>query len=129
QGIPNQLILITNNLPSGYHRDLQLVKETIIPALQDLRACLDMMVFSLKEIQVNPNILDDPKYDHLFSVDTLNELVKSGMPFRDAYKTMGKAIENGTFKPKRDIRHTHQGSLGNLCLEEIADKMKAAVQA
>lgn len=128
QGVPNELILITNNLPSGYHRDLQLVKETIVPALQDLRACLDMMAFSLKEIQVNPNILEDPKYDPIFSVDTLNELVKSGMPFRDAYKTMGKAIENGTFKPKRDIRHSHQGSLGNLCLEEIEGKMKAATQ-
>ena len=128
QGIPNQLILIANNLPSGYHRDLQLVKEIMVPALQDLRACLDMMIFSLKKIKVNPNILDDPKYDYLFSVDTLNELVKSGMPFRDAYKTMGKALENGTFKPKRDIHHTHQGSLGNLCLEEIADKMKAAIR-
>src|SRR5690606_22521630 len=80
QGVPNQLILIGNNLPSGYHRDLQLVKEIIVPALQDMRACLEMMVFGLGEVQVNPNILEDPKYDHLFSVDTLNELVKSGMP-------------------------------------------------
>lgn len=129
QGVPNQLILIGNNLPSGYHRDLQLVKEIIVPALQDMRACLEMMVFGLGEVQVNPNILEDPKYDHLFSVDTLNELVKSGMPFRDAYRTMGKAIENGNFKPKRDIEHTHQGSLGNLCLEEIRAKMKAALKA
>ncbi|WP_127018655.1 argininosuccinate lyase [Flagellimonas beolgyonensis] len=125
QAVPNQLTLITNNLPSGYHRDLQLVKEVIVPALQDMQACLELMTFSLKEIKVNPNILDDPKYDYLFSVDTLNELVKSGMPFRDAYKTMGKAIENGNFKPKRDIEHTHEGSLGNLCLEEIKKKMDA----
>jgi argininosuccinate lyase len=123
QSVPNQLILIMNNLPSGYHRDLQLVKEVIVPALQDMQACLEMMTFSLKEIKVNTNILDDPKYDYLFSVDTLNELVKSGMPFRDAYKTMGKAIENGNFKPKRDIEHSHEGSLGNLCLEEIRAKM------
>lgn len=123
QSVPNQLILIMNNLPSGYHRDLQLVKEVIVPALQDMQACLEMMTFSLKEIKVNANILEDPKYDYLFSVDTLNELVKSGMPFRDAYKTMGKAIENGNFKPKRDIEHSHEGSLGNLCLEEIRAKM------
>ncbi|MCR9226209.1 MAG: argininosuccinate lyase [Flavobacteriaceae bacterium] len=123
QTVPNQLILIMNNLPSGYHRDLQLVKEVIVPALQDMHACLEMMTFSLKEINVNKSILEDPKYDYLFSVDTLNELVKSGMPFRDAYKTMGKAIENGNFKPKRDIEHSHQGSLGNLCLEQIKKKM------
>lgn len=129
QAVPNQLILITNNLPSGYHRDLQLVKEVIVPALQDMQACLELMTFSLKEIKVNPNILDDPKYDYLFSVDTLNELVKSGMPFRDAYKTMGKAIENGNFKPKRDIEHTHEGGLGNLCLEEIKLKMEKALNS
>ncbi|MEZ4809455.1 MAG: argininosuccinate lyase [Allomuricauda sp.] len=128
QAVPNQLTLITNNLPSGYHRDLQLVKEVIVPALQDMQACLELMTFSLKEIQVNKNILDNPKYDYLFSVDTLNELVKSGMPFRDAYKTMGKAIENGNFKPKRDIEHTHEGSLGNLCLEEIRAKMEKALE-
>ena len=83
-----------------------------------------MMTFSLKEIKVNKGILEDPKYDYLFSVDTLNEMVKNGMPFRDAYKTMGKAIENGNFKPKRDIKHTHEGSLGNLCLDEIKGKME-----
>ncbi len=129
QAVPNQLTLITNNLPSGYHRDLQLVKEVIVPALQDMQSCLELMTFSLKEIKVNPNILDDPKYNYLFSVDTLNELVKSGMPFRDAYKTMGKAIENGNFKPKRDIEHTHEGSLGNLCLEEIKAKMEQALNS
>ncbi|MBC30686.1 MAG: argininosuccinate lyase [Muricauda sp.] len=128
QAVPNQLTLITNNLPSGYHRDLQLVKEIIVPALQDIKACLEMMTFSLKKIKVNKDILDDPKYDYLFSVDTLNEMVKSGMPFRDAYKTMGQAIENGTFKPKKDIKHTHKGSLGNLCLEEIKAKMQKALK-
>ncbi|WP_419212741.1 argininosuccinate lyase [Maribacter sp. X9] len=125
QSIPNQLTMVINNLPSGYHRDLQLVKEIIVPAIQDMKACIEIMTFSLKEIRVNKDILEDPKYDYLFSVDTLNELVQNGMPFRDAYKKMGKEINEGTFTPKRDIHHTHEGSLGNLCLEEIWNKMKA----
>jgi len=125
QSVPNQLTLVINNLPSGYHRDLQLVKEIIVPAIQDMKACLEIMSFSLREIQVNEGILEDPKYDYLFSVDTLNELVQNGMPFRDAYKHMGKEIEAGTFTPKRNIKHTHEGSLGNLCLEEIRKKMHA----
>jgi len=123
QSIPNQLTLVINNLPSGYHRDLQLVKEIIVPAIQDMKACLEILTFSLKEIKVNGGILENPKYDYLFSVDTLNELVQNGMPFRDAYKKMGQEINEGTFAPKRDISHTHEGSLGNLCLEEIRDKM------
>ena len=127
QSIPNQLTLVINNLPSGYHRDLQLVKEIIVPAIQDMKACLEILTFSLKEIQVNKAILDDPKYDYLFSVDTLNELVQNGMPFRDAYKQMGQEIQEGTFTPKRDIQHTHEGSLGNLCLDEIRKKMEKLV--
>ena len=123
QAVPNQLTLVINNLPSGYHRDLQLVKEIIIPAIQDIKACLEILTFSLKEILVNKNILDDAKYDYLFSVDTLNELVQNGMPFRDAYKKMGQEIQHGTFSPKRDISHSHEGSLGNLCLDEIRAKM------
>lgn len=123
QSIPNQLAMVINNLPSGYHRDLQLVKEIIVPAIQDMKACLEILTFSLKEIGIKKNILDDPKYDYLFSVDTLNELVQNGMPFRDAYKKMGQEIQKGTFAPKRDIAHTHEGSLGNLCLEEIRRKM------
>ena len=122
QAVPTQLTLITNNLASGYHRDFQLVKEIMIPALQDMKACLEIMAFSLKKIRVNENILDDPKYDYLFSVDTLNEMVKNGKPFRDAYQSMGLAIENGKFTPKKDIEHTHEGSLGNLCLDKIRDK-------
>lgn len=123
QSIPNQLTLVINNLPSGYHRDLQLVKEIIVPAIQDMKACIEILTFSLKEMKVNKGILEDPKYDYLFSVDTLNELVQSGMPFRDAYKKMGIEIQEGTFTPKRDIHHTHEGSLGNLCLKEIKGKM------
>ncbi|MFH6603477.1 argininosuccinate lyase [Maribacter algicola] len=123
QAVPNQLTLVINNLPSGYHRDLQLVKEIIVPAIQDMKACLEILTFSLKEIRVNKNILEDPKYDYLFSVDTLNELVQNGMPFRDAYKKMGQEIQEGTFAPKRNISHSHEGSLGNLCLDEIKKKM------
>ena len=126
QSIPNQISLVINNLPSGYHRDLQVVKEIIIPAIQDLKACLEMMQYSLREVTVNKDILSDPKYDYLFSVDTLNVLVQEGMPFRDAYKQMGKEIEQGTFKPMRDINHTHEGSIGNLCLDKITKKMEAA---
>ncbi len=124
QGIPNQITLITTNLPSGYHRDLQMVKALIIPAIQEIKSCLEMMTFSLKDVKVNSNILDDPKYDYLFSVDTLNQLVLSGMPFRDAYKQIGADIEAGTFKPKKQLNHTHEGSLGNLCLDKIKAKMK-----
>jgi len=123
QAIPNQITLITTNLPSGYHRDLQMVKALIIPAIQEIKSCLEMMTFSLKDVRVNSNILDDPKYDYLFSVDTLNQLVLSGMPFRDAYKQIGAEIEAGSFKPKKQIKHTHEGSLGNLCLDKIKDKM------
>lgn len=123
QAVPNQLTLVINNLPSGYHRDLQLVKEIIVPAIQEMKACLEILTFSLREIRVNESILDDPKYDYLFSVDTLNELVQNGMPFRDAYKQMGQEIQAGTFVPKRNIKHSHEGSLGNLCLEDIRAKM------
>ncbi|MBK5192060.1 MAG: argininosuccinate lyase [Flavobacteriaceae bacterium] len=127
QAVPNQLALLTTNLPSGYHRELQLTKEIIVPAIQELKSCLEMMMFSIRSIQVKPNILDDKKYDYLFSVDTLNDLVLSGVPFRDAYKQIGQQIADGTFKPKREIDHTHAGSLGNLCLEEIRRKMETVL--
>lgn len=128
QAVPNQLAMLTTNLPSGYHRELQLTKEIIVPAIQELKSCIEMMNFSISNIIVRENILDDKKYDYLFSVDTLNDLVLSGVPFRDAYKQMGKGIQEGVFKPKRDIKHTHVGSLGNLCLDEIKKKMQVAFQ-
>lgn len=127
QAIPAQLIAITNNLPSGYHRDLQLVKEITLPAIQELKSCLEILTYSLKEIKVNTHILEDSMYDYLFSVDTLNDLVLKGIPFRDAYKKMGAEIEAGTFTPKRNIAHTHLGSLGNLGLDDIKSKMKKAL--
>ena len=114
------------NLPSGYHREMQLAKGPIIEAIEDLKACLDLFTFSLKEIQVRENILEDPKYQYVFSVDTLNEWVKGGMPFRDAYKKMGEAIANGDYQPHKNLSHTHLGSIGNLALEAIRSKMEKA---
>lgn len=123
QALPYELTLITNNLPSGYHRDLQLLKEGIIPGIQNCKACLEMAHYSLQDIQVNKNILDDPKYDYLFTVDALNELVAEGIPFRDAYKIIGQKVEQGTFQSPKKTTHTHEGSINNLCLEEIKKKM------
>ncbi|MBT8182520.1 MAG: argininosuccinate lyase [Eudoraea sp.] len=125
QAIPGQITLITSNLPSGYHRDLQMVKGLIIPAIQEIKSCLEMMTFSLKDVKVNANILNDPKYDYLFSVDTLNHIVLNGIPFREAYKQIGSEIESGNFKPEKQLNHTHEGSIGNLCLDKIRAKMKS----
>ncbi|GAA4278382.1 argininosuccinate lyase [Aquimarina mytili] len=124
QVLPYELTLLTNNLPSGYHRDLQLLKEGIIPAIQDLKASLEMTIYALKNVTVNQNILDDNKYDYLFSVDTLNELVMKGMSFRDAYIKIGLDIENGKYKPEKNTKHSHIGSINNLCLENIKEKLK-----
>lgn len=126
QGLPNQLALLMTNLPSGYHREMQLAKGPIIEAIENLKACLDLFTFSLKEIQVRENILEDPKYQYVFSVDTLNEWVKGGMPFRDAYKKMGEAIASGDYQPHKNLSHTHLGSIGNLALEAIRSKMEKA---
>lgn len=128
QGLPNQITLIINNLPSGYHRDLQMTKEIIIGAFQELKSCLEMTTSALSMIKVNANILDDPRYDYLFSVERLNELVLEGLPFRDAYKKVGKEIEDGTYKPDRKIKHRHIGSIGNLCLDGIKAKMDEALK-
>lgn len=128
QSLPYELTLITNNLPSGYHRDLQLLKEGLIPAIQSLKACLEMFAFSLKEIKVKKDIVDNPMYDYLFSVEEVNELVQNGTPFRDAYKIIGAKIEKGEFRPNKKVKHTHLGSIGNLALEEIQKKMQKALK-
>ncbi len=125
QALPNELTMLLTNLPSGYHRDLQIIKNSFIPALQELKACLDIMVFSLPKAQVRKDILEDPKYDLLFTVDALNDLVLQGIPFRDAYKQIAAQVEEEKFEFGKDARHTHQGSIGNLCLQEIRDKMKS----
>lgn len=124
QALPNQLALLTSNLPSGYHRELQLAKGPIIDAVQELKACLDILLFSLPKMQVSRNSTDQKKYDYLFSVDTLNAEVLAGKPFRDAYRELGEAIENGSYVPNRTLKHTHLGSIGNLGLEAIKNKMK-----
>lgn len=127
QGLPHQLGLLMNNLPSGYHREMQLAKGMIIEGIETLKSCLDMMNFSLQQIKVNQNILDDYKYNYLFTVEKLNELVAQGIPFRDAYKQVGAAVEDGSFSPNKNLNHSHVGSLGNLQLEAIREKMNAAL--
>jgi len=124
QALPNQLALLTTNLPSGYHRELQLAKGSMIDAVQELKACLDILLFSLPQLRVTQNSTDQKKYDYLFSVDTLNAEVIAGKPFRDAYRELGEAIENGSYIPNRTLNHTHLGSIGNLGLEVIRAKMK-----
>ena len=124
QALPNQLTLLTSNLPSGYHRDLQLAKGPIIEAVQELKDCMDILLFSLPQLEVTQDITAQKKYDYLFSVDTLNTEVIAGKPFRDAYRELGQAIEKGDFLPNRNVNPTHLGSIGNLGLERIRQKMK-----
>jgi argininosuccinate lyase len=124
QNLPNNLTLITNNLPSGYHRDYQLLKEKLFPAVQTLKLCLHTVKFMLENIEVNENAVDDEEYRYMFSVEEVNKKVLSGIPFREAYRSVGKAIEEGTFEPDREIHHTHEGSLGKLCNEEIRKKFE-----
>lgn len=129
QALPNEIALMTTNLPSGYHRDLQLLKENLFPAFQSLAECLEITTFMLDHIIVKENILDDPKYDYLFSVEVVNNEVLKGVPFREAYRNIGEAIENGTFQPQREVHHTHEGSIGNLCndqIERMFEDVKAA---
>ena len=119
QALPQQIMLIMNNLPSGYFRDLQIIKEVFLPCFQELRDCLSMVTYIIQRIKVNEHILDDPRYDLMFSVEEVNRLATEGMPFRDAYKKVGMDIQAGNFKPHKEVHHTHEGSIGNLCNEEI----------
>jgi argininosuccinate lyase len=125
QALPVEITLVQTNLPSGYHRDLQVVKESIFPALQELKDCLRMLTWALPQLQVNTSILEDSKYAYLFSVEEVNRLVQEGLPFRDAYKHVGLSIEAGTFNPPKAATHTHQGSIGNLCNDAIAANLNA----
>jgi argininosuccinate lyase len=119
QGLPQQITLICNNLPSGYFRDLQIIKEIFLPSFDELKDCLLMVTRMMSEIKVNENILNDDKYTPIFSVEEVNRLVREGMPFRDAYKKVGLDIEAGNFTPNKNIIHTHEGSIGNLCNDAI----------
>lgn len=128
QGVPTQIELIINNLPSGYFRDLQMVKEVFLPSFKELNDCLNIAALALKNMTVNKNILNDPKYDYLFSVEEVNKLVLQGIPFREAYKQVGAQIEAGNFEPDRSVNHVHQGSIGNLCLDQIKAKKEATLE-
>lgn len=125
QALPNDILLIMNNLPVGYFRDLQIIKELFLPAFESLNDCLQMATYIIRRIEVNRNILDDSRYDAMFSVEEVNRLAAEGMPFRDAYKKVGLDIEAGAFTPDKEIRHTHEGSIGNLCNKEITALMES----
>ena len=124
QSVPNEIALLTANLPAGYHRDLQLLKEILFPAFDELRGTLGMCDFMLAHLRVNDRILDDPKYDYLFTVEDVNRLVLQGVPFREAYRRVGLAVQRREYRPTREVHHTHEGSIGNLCTEEIRRKME-----
>lgn len=130
QSIPNELTLLINNLPSGYHRDMQLTKEILFPAIEELKACLQLMQLMLSNMQVKENILDDEKYRYLFSVEAVNDLVNKGIPFRDAYIQVGNEIDKGHFHfdYKRQLHHQHEGSLGNLCNDQITMEMNRVLE-
>jgi len=125
QALPEQITLIMNNLPVGYFRDLQIIKEVFLPAFGELKDCLRMAAYIISKMEVNRNILDNPMYDPMFSVEEVNRLAAAGMPFRDAYRKVGMEIENGTYRADRNICHTHEGSMGNLCNDRIAEFMKS----
>jgi argininosuccinate lyase len=123
QALPNEIAMMTTNLPSGYHRDLQLLKESLFPAITSLNECLGMATYMLQHIELKDDILSDKKYAYLFSVEVVNDLALKGLPFREAYKAVGEMIDNGTFEPGISINHTHEGSIGNLCNAEIEGMM------
>ena len=124
QALPQQVTLIMNNLPVGYFRDLQIIKEVFLPAFGELKDCLSMAAYIVNKMEVNEHILDNPIYDPMFSVEEVNDLAAHGMPFRDAYKKVGLEIEAGEFKPRKEIYHTHEGSIGNLCNDQIVALME-----
>ena len=124
QTLPMDIAMIMNNLPSGYFRDLQIIKELFLPAFADIKDCLAMATYIIERIEVNKEILNDSRYDAMFSVEEVNRLAAEGMPFRDAYKKVGLDIEAGNFTPNKDVHHTHEGSIGNLCNKEICNLME-----
>lgn len=127
QSLPYQITMMMNNLPVGYFRDLQMIKEVFLPAFDELRDCLRMTAYIINRIEVNDHLMDDPRYDTMFSVEEVNRLAAEGMPFRDAYKKVGLDIEAGCFTPNKNIHHTHEGSIGNLCNDRIQALMKEVV--
>ena len=128
QSVPNEIALLTTNLPVGYHRDLQLMKDILFPATTEIKRTLRMCDFMLAHLRVNEQILDDRKYDYLFTVEDVNRLVLQGTPFREAYKEVGMAVQKGEYRPTREVHHTHEGSIGNLCTAEIRQKMERVLE-
>jgi argininosuccinate lyase len=128
QALPNEISLIVANLPSGYHRDMQIIKESLFPAIAEMKACLEISLLAISQMQVKDNILDDDRYRFLFSVDAVNEEVLKGVPFREAYQKIAKKIAEGTYQDVKRINHTHEGSIGNLCNDQIKEKMVRAVK-
>ena len=128
QALPQQIMMIMNNLPSGYFRDLQIIKEVFLPAFDELRDVLEMTTYIIRKMEVNDRILEDPRYDLMFSVEEVNRLAAEGMPFRDAYKKVGLDIEAGKFTPCKEVHHTHEGSIGNLCNQEIKALMDQTLE-
>jgi argininosuccinate lyase len=127
KALPNEIMMMTTNLPSGYHRDFQLLKENLFPAFTTLKDCINMATLMLSNISIKENILQDDKYQYLFSVEEVNKLVLKGVPFRDAYKQIGNAIEANEFKYSIELNHTHEGSIGNLCNQQINEMMQKAI--
>ena len=128
QALPNEIALLTTNLPVGYHRDLQLLKEILFPATAEIRRTLRMADFMLARLKVNDRILDERKYDYLFTVEDVNRLVLQGVPFREAYRRVGMAVQRREYRPTREVHHTHEGSIGNLCTAEIRRKMETVMR-
>jgi argininosuccinate lyase len=129
KALPMEVTMVLSNLPSGYHRDMQLLKEILMPAFDEILDCLDIAAFMLEHVKVKQNLLDDPKYDLLFSVERVNELVIAGVPFRDAYKQVGAEIGDGTYTAPRKLKHSHEGSIGNLQTDEIRARMQREIGA
>lgn len=127
QSLPNQILLMTNNLPSGYFRDLQLIKEAFVPSFHDLNNCLSITTFAIRHLKINDQIMEDQRYENIYSVEEVNNLVLQGVPFREAYRKVGESINTNTFHPDKKINHTHQGSIGNLCHTEVKARMEQII--
>lgn len=128
QSVPNEIALLTTNLPSGYHRDLQLLKDILFPATSEIRRTLAMCTFMVGNLRVNTHILEDARYDYLFTVEEVNRLVLEGVPFREAYRRVGMEVQRGEYRPVKEVHHTHKGSIGRLCTEEIRRKMESVMK-
>ncbi len=129
QSLPNQVLVMTNNLPSGYFRDLQLIKEQFVPSFSELASCLSIACFAVNNLRINEKIMDDSRYENIYSVEEVNRMVVQGVPFREAYRRVGELINTNSFHPDKTVQHTHEGSIGNLCLPQIRKKMDQIIES